>query len=266
MTNQLYRNRILNDIAYVVREAKDAVALAHHGLAGRVRELVVSRLLAPMLPSGFEIGTGKITNAAGDLSQETDLVIYNRSILPPIFYSERDAIFPIESSYYAIEVKSTLTATEIKSSLAKGESITSLGGKNPADSRRHVSPTVLVLFAFSSDLAPASSEAERYAKYDPDWCTDPVFKAICVVGKGYWYHEAENSRWVFHSATQDHDEVVDLVSGVVNTLTKVPPASRISYLGHYLMSTRRVSFVGGVGAQQGAQDDGTASSMCVNNA
>lgn len=256
MTNQLYRNRMLNDIAYLVREAKDAAALAHHGLAGRVRELFVSQLLVPMLPSGFNIGTGKITNAAGGLSQETDLVIYNRSILPPVFYSERDAVFPIESSYYAIEVKSTLTATDVRSSLAKGKSITSLTGGDQANSRRHLSPAVLVLFAFGSDLASTSSEIERYAKYDPDWRTDPVFKAICIVGKGYWYHEEENSRWIFHSATRDYDEVVDLVSGIVNTLTKIPPASRISYLGHYLMSARRVSCVceAGIDAQQNARD------------
>lgn len=86
MPNELYRNRMLNDIDYAVREAKSAALLAHNGLVGRVRELMVSRLLAPMLPAGFEVGTGKITNAVGALSQETDLVIYNRSILPPVFY------------------------------------------------------------------------------------------------------------------------------------------------------------------------------------
>lgn len=255
MTNQLYRDRILNDIAYAVREARSAAVLAHNGLIGRVRELVVSRLLEPMLPAGFEIGTGKITNAGGALSQETDLVVYNRSILPPVFYSQRDGVFPIESSYYAIEVKSTLTATEIKTSLEKGASITALGDRPSNATGQHLSPTVLVLFAFDSDLAPDSSEIERYAKYDQGWRNDPVFKAICVVGRGYWYHEAEKSRWVFHSATSDHDEVVDLVSGVVNTLTKTSPSSRISYLGHYLMRSRTVSFVGGVSAQQGAQAD-----------
>lgn len=253
MANELYRNRMLNDIDYAVREAKSAALLAHNGLVGRVRELMVSRLLAPMLPAGFEVGTGKITNAAGALSHETDLVIYNRSILPPVFYSDRDGVFPLESSYYAIEVKSKLTAADIKTSVKKGASITALSQRSPDSNTLHSSPTVLVLFAFDSDLAQ-ESEIERYAKYDLGCYTDPVFKAICVVGRGYWYHDIKRAGWIFHAATADRDEIVDLVSGVVNTLVKTPPASRLTYLGNYLMTSRSISFVGAPEHELSAQE------------
>lgn len=68
------------------------------------------------------------------------------------------------------------------------------------------------LFAFGTDLAESSSELERYAKYDADWLRDPVVKAICIVGRGYWYHEREANAWVFHTATPEHDELIEMVS------------------------------------------------------
>src|SRR5882724_8559046 len=110
MANTIYRNRIINNIAHAVREASDAAAVEHPGLVGRIREVTIERLLAPMLPAGFQAGTGKVVNNRGDQSNEVDIVIYNGSVLPPVLYSQRDGVFPIESSYYAIEVKSRLTA------------------------------------------------------------------------------------------------------------------------------------------------------------
>jgi hypothetical protein len=83
---------------------------------------------------------------------------------------------------------------------------------------------VLVLFAFGSDIAEDSSELDRYMRYDPEWQADPVLKAICVLGRGYWYHRAQENAWAFHSPTVGYDEVIDLVVGIANTLLKVSPS------------------------------------------
>lgn len=238
MANEIYRSRIINDIEYAIAEAKSAALAKHPGLTGRIRELVATNLLAPLLPAGFSIGSGKIVDTHGSQSGETDLIIYNKAILPPVLYSDRDGIFPVEACYYAIEVKSRLTASAIRDSIEKGRAILNLRwtGKLEGDSNR--GPVVLVLLAFDSDLVEGGSEIDRYIQYDPTWATDPVLKAICVAGRGYWYHKTADNSWTGVAASADHDEVIDLISGVVNTLLLHPPSQRSALLGHYLSVER----------------------------
>jgi hypothetical protein len=244
MPNKIFRDRLKNEITYAIREAQNAVQVCHPGLTGRIRELVAGHLLKPLLPAGYELGTGKIVDHGGGQSAETDLVIYNRAILPPVMYSERDGVFPVESSYYAIEVKSRITATEVQDAIRKGRTISALSypGK-PQGPRQHRGRTISVLFAFGSDLAESSSELERYAQYDEAWLLDPVIKAICVIGRGYWYYKAEPNAWVFGASTPEHDELVEFVSGIINTLLKNPPSAPVSLLGHYLMQERPVTII-----------------------
>ena len=75
-------------------------------MTGKVREWVSGDLIAPMLPTGFEVASGKIVDYLGNQSSETDVIIHNPTVLPPILYTEKDGVFPVESSYYAMEVKS----------------------------------------------------------------------------------------------------------------------------------------------------------------
>jgi hypothetical protein len=184
MPNLIYRNRLINNIQYAIREAENAAHVNHPGLTGLIRELVASQIFAHIMPGGFEIGKGKLIDRNGKLSSEGDLLVYNHSILPPIMYSERDGIYPIESSYYAFEIKSQSTASNIQDAIRKGRAIIELDypTKEEKNNNRNASITVMVFFAFGSDLAKNSSEFDRYAKYDPDWKNDPVIKVICVVG------------------------------------------------------------------------------------
>ena len=239
MSNNIFRERLKNNIDYMIKETENTTEISHPGLVGRFRELVTSKLIEPMLPAGFEIGTGKIVDSIGNQSAETDLIIYNRAILPPIMYSNRDGIFPIESSYYAIEVKSCITAKEIQDTLKKGLTITSLSHPwKQLEKLKHRTPIVHVLFALSSDLAESSSEIKRYAQYDKDWQKDPIIKALCVVNRGYWYHESETNSWVCCKSSPDHDEIIDFISGIINTIIMIPPFTRTSPLGHYLIKER----------------------------
>lgn len=246
MPNQIFRDRIINEINYAAREAENAAKIQHPGFVGRIRELSVSHVFGPLLPSGFEVGTGKICDREGYLSRETDLIIYNRSVLPTIMYSERDGVFPVEACFYAIEVKSQATMEGIQDAVEKGQEILKLdyAGRTEKDRLMNMSIVVPAFFAFGSNLINTGmSELQRYAKYDPEWKEKPILKAICVVGRGYWYHNLEDKTWLFHPPTPTHDEVIDLVSGVVNTLAKARPQERTALLGQYLMLVRSVDFI-----------------------
>lgn len=226
LPNALYRNRIINDIRYAVTEARDAARVQHPGLVGRVRELAAEQILKPILPAAFEIGTGKIVDRNGSLSAEIDLVIYNRDLLPPLMYSARDGLYPIESAYYAFEIKSESSSAGVRDAIAKARQITALDHSRKDIYRGNKVPVVSVFFAFGSDLArQGKTEFDRYKECDPDWRDDPVIKVICVVGQGYWYYSAKENRWRWQPASDAYDEVLILISHTVITLVHSPLVS-----------------------------------------
>lgn len=225
MPNAIYRDRIINNIQYAVNEARNAVQVGHPGLIGKIRELAAQQILRPVLPSAFDIGTGKIVDRNAFLSAEVDLVIYNRALLPALMYSDRDGIYPIESTYYAFEIKSESTAANLVDAIEKAQQVNALDHSRKESYQGNKSPAVSVFFAFDSDLSLAGkSEFKRYQELDPAWKDDPVIRVICVVGRGYWYFAADN-RWLYQPATSTFDEVLILVSHTVNTLVQRPIAS-----------------------------------------
>ena len=248
MANQLFRERLISRINNAIKEAKEVKAIDHRGLEGRLREIIVEQLLKPFLPGGFEIGTGKIVDSHNNLSPETDIIIYNRRILPPILYSERDGVFPIEACFYAIEVKSTITSKEIDDAINKAQRISRLKyiyGKYDASNDpipHDIIPVIPCLFAFNTDLSPdGKSEFQRLSERIPSFSTNPLLRGVCVVNQGY-YHIEKPKKWVIHPSTEDHDEVIDFVGSIANTLPGVLETRFKPRFGNYLMITGPVTF------------------------
>ena len=202
--NKLLRDRLIANIERCLVETHNCSQLGHPGMIGTVRQILVEALLLPLLPNGVHIGTGKMTDSNGAVSAETDIVIYDRRSVPPLMYDEKNGVFPIESVYYAIEVKSTLTAEEFETSIAKGERLRSLVGRQPHSA----------LFAFSSNLKEAK-DSERFIKRQKDIRVPLPINIFCVAGReyGYWDHV-----WKLWSPVESHDEIIAFVVGIINTL------------------------------------------------
>jgi hypothetical protein len=187
-------------------EARNCSQLGHPGMIGIVRQILVEKLLRPLLADGVSVGTGKLTDSNGASSAETDIIIYDRRSVPPLMYDDKTGVFPIESVYYAIEVKSTLTAEEFETSIEKGQRLRSLVGRQPHS----------VLFAFSSNLKEAK-DSERFIQRQKHMRTPLPINIFCVAGReyGYWDHV-----WKLWAHVERHDEVVAFVVGIINTLVK----------------------------------------------
>ncbi len=245
MPNDLFRGRVINHIQTAVRESTNASKVEHPLLQGRIREIALGHLFRPLLPFGLEIGTGKVIDHGGNQSREIDLIIYSSSILPSLMYSEREGMFPAESCFYAIEVKSRTSASEIRDAIAKANSlrrIQYLPGAYDSESRpknHRITPIIPAFFAFDSDLLKTGkSELERYQELDPNFRNKPSLVAICVVGRGYWYYRARDKTWMSYPPTPDHDEVVNFLSGVINTIPDAMVSRGHPRLGNYLMLPR----------------------------
>lgn len=92
----------------------DASDLIHHrGSKGRVRERSLERHLEKILPYRFGLGHGEIRSSNGSISTECDLIIYDKLNCPIIFNDEETQVFPIESVYAIIEVKSWVSTKHL---------------------------------------------------------------------------------------------------------------------------------------------------------
>ena len=87
--------------------------LGHRLTKGELRELFLSDLLRPFLTHQFGLGSGIIVNQRGKESRQTDIVIYDKSIIPPFIKESHIGVYPAESVLATIEVKSNLRKTDI---------------------------------------------------------------------------------------------------------------------------------------------------------
>ena len=238
--NTAYRDVILARVQAAVGAAKAVTNITHKGLRGQLREIVIRDLFRPLLPADVGVGTGEIISANDCHSRQQDVVIFDRRILPPILFEGATGIFPIESVLYSIEVKSILTSPEIRSSHSNAAELRTFpylsGQYDEHDKAIHddtLIPAISAILSFGTDLVPESeNEVERYDKIRGP-TEDPAIRAICVVGRGYWYWR--DDKWQPWPQTYPLQEVVGFVAGVMNTYRKVAASRREPRIGIYLI-------------------------------
>lgn len=75
MPHPIVRNRYITNVRTAVDRARNAGSIGHPGLRGVVREAFVGDLLEPLLPPGFDVGSGQIIDHTGGSSAQCDVII-----------------------------------------------------------------------------------------------------------------------------------------------------------------------------------------------
>jgi hypothetical protein len=220
-----------------IHSARAASSLTHQGVKGTVLEILVRELFRPLLPSDIGVGTGQILEcASGRLSPQVDVILYDKSILPPILFDEANGVFPIEAVLYAIEVKTTLTRRDIQTAHENAKRLhsfsymqgRSLDGKSPLPPLQRARN---VIFALRSDLTQNDKhEAERYKEIYGDG--EIYVVAICVAGQEYWYRQ--KTAWINFRTVDEFDDVLSFIAGVTNTYRLVAQSRGYPPLGNYI--------------------------------
>jgi len=91
--------------------------MPHYGERGRIAEEIIKSVLEKTLPKRFSVGTGVIFSADGQVSAQTDIVIYDSFQNSPLLSEFGACVFPVETVYATVEVKSVLTKRELRSSM-----------------------------------------------------------------------------------------------------------------------------------------------------
>ncbi|MCO7227534.1 DUF6602 domain-containing protein [Pleionea sp. CnH1-48] len=131
-------------------QAKRAAQMDHPKMKGDSREESLKQFFREFLPQNTGITTGKAIDCSGKVSQEIDLIIYDKTF--PVFRIENLAYVPVDGVIAAIEVKSELNSNTLEDSLRKSMSFSALeqrkiflenlGGVNICDVKRTNSLTV----------------------------------------------------------------------------------------------------------------------------
>lgn len=94
-----------------------AKLMPHRGERGRIAEEIIKNVLAKILPKRFSIGTGVVFSANKEASSQTDIVIYDNFYNSPLLSEFGSCMFPVETVFATIEVKSTLDKAELRDSM-----------------------------------------------------------------------------------------------------------------------------------------------------
>lgn len=237
MTNSFFRSNSIKVIDQVLSDYKITQKINHPGMKGRAREIYLEKIINPFIVSGYNFGTGKIVDFLDNQSDQIDIIIYRKNILPPLLYDEgaEEGLFPLESVFYAIEVKTIANNNTIKDAYKKAKSLTKL--KTPVNSE--LSWHITGFFAFNSDLKnEPEKELDRFRKNDNNFDTTPIIDFICIIDRGYWYFDKKYEKWLYYPATKEHTEIIGLIAGISNTLSAYFYSKKPSLIGVYLLNKR----------------------------
>lgn len=107
-------------------EFEDSKLFTHSGEKGEFREDIINKLIRPFIPERFGIGSGQIFSESGDVSRQIDIVLYDSLFSNVLFKGASSCLFPCESVYGTIEIKSLLNQDELASSVENVRSVKKL--------------------------------------------------------------------------------------------------------------------------------------------
>ncbi|AUT51929.1 DUF6602 domain-containing protein [Paraburkholderia caribensis] len=171
----------------------------HKGTRGTVRENTLRDFLAKgRLPRKYGLGAGEVVGHVRDVSRQCDIIVYDSMYGLSLHYDEHSQIYPIDSVYGIIEVKSGLSKAELIDSLEKIKALKemSLGGaiaEPLANGYTVVRPRPKpfgVVFAYSLSDNSLDSLCENLQEWESKNPPTSWPNYICILGVGCIYHQS----------------------------------------------------------------------------
>lgn len=228
MANKIFVEKFKAEIKALIQEKNRTDTASRISTKGDMMEEMTSDLFSRYFPNRCGFGKGQMQDSLGNQSKEVDIVVFDRDSIPPICHGVKirdekrvKGFFPIESLWYAVEVKKSLDNSELRKAIENMRSVRDLRSNGRIPAR--------MLFAYGSDLkgSDIKKEFERYKKADSDWNKNPAIYVICIIGKGYLYTQFGKRRsdgkevllWKYVEAQSDYFEVACCLGGMINTIT-----------------------------------------------
>lgn len=115
-----------NQSAKISADLENSKLFTHMGDRGRFREAIIRDFLRPFLPECYGLSGGEIFAGDGARSAQVDIVLYDAMFSTVLFRNGPEQLFPAESVFGSIEVKSNLTTEELDKACGNIASVKSL--------------------------------------------------------------------------------------------------------------------------------------------
>jgi hypothetical protein len=131
---------VRNQASKIAAEISDSNLFGQMGDRGTFREGIIKHFLRPFLAECYGLHEGEVFSADGSKSAQIDIVIYDAVFSTVLFRDKEVMLFPAESVFGSIEVKSLLSSQELRNAI---ENIASLKHLTRPDSdMRDLLPSV----------------------------------------------------------------------------------------------------------------------------
>ena len=243
-----WRRRMLEDFRGLTKQ------LPHSGARGAAREQVLIDFLRGYLPGRFGVASGFVVGERGEVSNQTDVVIYDRQIAPVFRMVGDQHLFPAGCTLATVEVKSHLNKTELVDALGKIARVKSFKRSGPQIvggfrlSSGDVQPLSGFIFAF--DSIGLNAVQDQLYEYNRGIPRERWANMICSLEKGIisYVNEAssinispEAAKWI--ARTDDNEAATSLAifyahltSQLVGSVAVVP--DMFQYVGLQRTNTR----------------------------
>jgi hypothetical protein len=105
---------VRNEAARIAAHVEDSKLFTHMGDRGTFREAIISNFLRPFLPECYGLSGGEIFSSDGEQSAQVDIVIYDALFSTVLFRDAEKMLFPAESVFGLIEIKSELDSRDLE--------------------------------------------------------------------------------------------------------------------------------------------------------
>lgn len=176
----------------LLSEFRKAAQVAHSGGKGDLREDAFRKFLSDYLPARYAVGKGEVITPENKVSPELDIVIYDPNHCPALVKSTSHSVYPIESVYGAISIKSHLDSGELANAYQNIRSFKAIlprGGfvyrPSPGHSVGLATPmpvTGIVAYSANRSLDAIAAQVKALDADSADTQLRPDF--VAVIGQG----------------------------------------------------------------------------------
>lgn len=176
----------------LVAEFNKSSQVKHSGGKGDLREDAFRNFLSDYLPRKYGAGRGEVITSNNEVSGELDIVIYDNDHCPLFIKSSSHSVYPLESVYGAISMKSHLDSAELKDAIFLYASLKKILRKEsftlnatPGFSAGLSTPvpiTGVVAYAANRSIDAIAKQVSELDKELPDIELRPDF--VAVIGEG----------------------------------------------------------------------------------
>lgn len=119
-----------NEAQKIAAGIENSKLFEHMGDRGSFREAIIKDFLRPFLPECYGLSAGEVFAADGSQSAQVDIVVYDAVFSTVLFKNSPCMLFPAESVFGSIEVKSNLTTDEFRTACDNVASLKGCRGPN----------------------------------------------------------------------------------------------------------------------------------------